>query len=172
MSAKATVASTPFQGIRIEVDTLVSFDEVLSRLRGLMGDASAQEVVALAKEAITQAEYVQKVEERFVGESGFMLFHEIDHGGWLAKFGINRRTVRWILGNPLIAITMLRHDITAGLFAPVEILVTEKESGPGTTITYVRPSSLMVIEENPPLRGAAEALDKKLDALIARAASA
>ena len=57
--------------------------------------------------------------------------------------------VRWILGNPLIAITMIRHDITAGLFAPVEILVTEKERGPGTTITYVRPSSLIFIEVTP-----------------------
>jgi uncharacterized protein (DUF302 family) len=172
MSAEASVASKPFQGIRIEVDTLVSFDEVLSRLRRLMGDASVQEVVALAKEAITEAEYVQKVEERFVGESGFMLFYEIDHGGWLPRFGINRRTVRWILGNPLIAITMIRHDITAGLFAPVEVLVTEKESGPGTTVAYLRPSSLMVIEENPPLREAAKALDEKFDALIAKATSA
>jgi hypothetical protein len=74
MAAKASVATNPFQGIWIEVDTLVSFGEVLSRLRGLMGDASVPEVVALAKEAITQAEYVQKVEERFVGESGFTLF--------------------------------------------------------------------------------------------------
>jgi uncharacterized protein (DUF302 family) len=74
--------------------------------------------------------------------------------------------------NPLIAITMIRHDITAGLFAPVEVLVTEKESGPGTTIAYVRPSSLMVIEENPPLREAAKALDEKFDALIAKATGA
>ena len=35
--------------------------------------------------------------------------------------------MRWIFGNPLIAITMIRHDLTAGLFAPVEILVTEAE---------------------------------------------
>ena len=48
MAAKASVATNPFQGIRIEVDTLVSFGEVLSRLRGLMGDASAPEVVALS----------------------------------------------------------------------------------------------------------------------------
>ena len=34
-------------------------------------------------------------------------------------------------GNPLIAITMIRHDITAGLFAPVEILVTEKDERSG-----------------------------------------
>ena len=70
------------------------------------------------------------------------------------------------------AITMIRHDITAGLFAPVEILVTEKERGPGTTITYVRPSSLMVIEVNPPLHSAAKALDEKLEALIAKATAA
>lgn len=172
MASEASIAIRSFQGMRIEVDTLLSFDEVLNRLRRLMGTTSVPEIVALAKEAITQAEYVQTVEKRFVGESGFILFHEIDHGGWLSRFGINRRTVRWILGNPLIAITMIRHDIRAGLFAPVEVLVTEKESGPGTTITYVRPSSLMVIEENPPLFEAAQALDKKFDALIAKATNA
>jgi uncharacterized protein (DUF302 family) len=172
MMGKASIATKPFQGIRIEVDTSVSIGEVLSRLRGRMGDASVSGIVALAKEAITQAEYVKKVEERFVGESGFMLFYEIDHGGWLSRFEVNRRVVRWILGNPLIALTMIRHDITAGLFAPVEILVTENESGQGTKITYVRPSSLMVIEENPPLLEAAKALDEKLAALIAEAAEA
>jgi hypothetical protein len=36
----------------------------------------------------------------------------------------------------------------------------------------VRPSSLMVIEENLPLRKAAKALDEKLDALIAKATGA
>jgi uncharacterized protein (DUF302 family) len=166
---RASTLTKPFQGIRVEVDTPISFDEVLNRLRRLMGSTSVPEIVSLAKETATQAEYVQKIEERFVGQSGFMLFHEIDHGGWLRRFGINRRTVRWILGNPLIAITMLRHDIRAGLFAPVEILVTERESGSGATITYVRPSSLIVIEKNSPLLEAAKALDQKLDALIAKA---
>jgi uncharacterized protein (DUF302 family) len=128
-----------------------------------------QEVVALAKTPMTEAEYVREVEERFVGESGFMLFAEIDHGGWLPKFGINRRSVRWILGNLLIAITMIRHDITAGLFAPVELLVTEAKDGHGATLTYVRPSTLMVIDENPPLLDAAKALDEKYDRLVASA---
>jgi uncharacterized protein (DUF302 family) len=172
MVSKAIISTKPFQGIRIEVDTTVSFDEVLSRLRRLMGDASVPEVVTFAREATTEVEFVQRVQERLVGESGFMLFHEIDHGGWLPRFGINRRIVRWILGNPLVAVTMIRHDITAGLFAPVEILVTEKERDPGTTITYVRPSSLIFIEVNPPLEAATKALDEKLEALIARATAA
>jgi uncharacterized protein (DUF302 family) len=168
MAAMETVRTKPFQSIRIEAATPVPFGEVLSRLRQSMGDASVPEFAALVKEAANQAEFVQNVEERFVGESGFMLFHEIDHGAWLAKFGIGRRCVRLILGNPLIAITMMRLDITAGLFAPVEVLLTEKVAGWGTIITYVRPSSLILIGENPPLRQAAEALDEKLDALIAK----
>lgn len=159
----------PFKGVRTVVTASVDFDEVMARLRAQMGSADVQEVVALAKTPMTEAEYVREVEERFVGKSGFMLFAEIDHGGWLPKFGINRRSVRWILGNPLIAITLIRHDITVGLFAPVELLVTEAEDGHGATLTYVRPSSLMVINENPPLLAAAKALDEKYDSLVAGA---
>jgi uncharacterized protein (DUF302 family) len=159
----------PFNGIRTEVTTSVSFDEVLTRLRVQMGRTTAQEVVALAKAAVDAAEYSREIEKRFVGESGFMLFAEIDHGGWLPLFGIKRRTVRWILGNPLIAVTMIRHDITAGLFAPVELLITETEDGKGTVLAYVRPSSQMVIAKNPPLLTAAEALDAKYDDLVAKA---
>jgi hypothetical protein len=61
---------------------------------------------------------------------------------------------------------MIRHDITAGLFAPVEMLITEDEDGSGTTLTYVRPSTLMVIAENPPLESAAKLLDAKIQMLI------
>jgi uncharacterized protein (DUF302 family) len=162
----------PFTGVRIEVTTSVAFDTVLERLHALMGRVNVTEIVELAQTPISEAEFVQTMTEKYEGESGFMLFAEIDHGGWLPKFGVDRRTVRWILGNPLIAVTMIRHDITAGLFAPVEILVTEAKDGQGTTITYLRPSSLMVIESNPPLSVAASLLDAKFDALIARATEA
>jgi len=96
-------------------------------------------------------------------------FSEFDHGAWINKFGIHRRVSRWILGNPLIAITMLRHDIGAGLFVPVEILLTDRLEEPGSTVSYVRPSSAIAVEENPPLLAAAQALDAKLDMLITRA---
>ena len=64
---------------------------------------------------------------------------------------------------------MIKHDITAGLFAPVEFLLTEAEVGSGCAITYLLPSSLMVLDANPEMRTAAEALDAKLGALIAHA---
>jgi hypothetical protein len=36
---------------------------------------------------------------------------------------------------------MIRHDITAGLFAPVELFVTEHENRKGTDLVYVKPST-------------------------------
>ena len=71
------------------------------------------------------------------------------------------------MGNPLIAITMMRHDVSVGLFAPVELLVLEEDDG-RSSITYVKPSSLMVVEPNPPLLEAAQELDRKLAALVAK----
>jgi len=166
MRGQVTQKDRAFEGVRSEVTTSVGFEVVLDRLRESMGQTTIPEIVELAQKPISEAEYRRVIQERFVGKSGFMLFHEIDHGGWLSKFGIRRRMVRWIFGNPLLAITMIRHDLTAGLFAPVEILVTETEDGLGTTITYVRPSSLMIIDNNPPLMQAAAELDKKLDELV------
>jgi hypothetical protein len=51
----------------------------------------------------------------------------------------------------------------------VLVLVTEHEDKQGTNLVYVQPSSLIVVEDNPPLRSAAEALDTKLADLIASA---
>ena len=164
----AKVETRAFDGVRVVVHTSRAYDDVLVRLRRLTGATFFGEVVALAEEPITEAEFTQEI-DRLVGKIGFMLFAEIDHGSWLPKCGINQRTVRWIIGNPLYAITMICHDITAGLFAPVELLVTENIDRVGTKFTYVRPSSLMVIEDNPPLLAAAQALDGKLLELVAKA---
>src|ERR1700739_3095737 len=89
---KATLTRRPFQGVRIEVETPLSYDEVLARLRRLTGHASAGEIVGLARQADTADDYAREV-ERFVGESGFILFAEIDHGAWIGKFGIHRRSL-------------------------------------------------------------------------------
>jgi hypothetical protein len=37
---------------------------------------------------------LEKQAEAFVGDSGFMLFLEVDHSEWLQTFGINRKFIR------------------------------------------------------------------------------
>jgi uncharacterized protein (DUF302 family) len=83
--------------------------------------------------------------------------------------GDGRKCKRIILGNPLIAITMLRHDMKAGLFVPVELLVVEVNAeGGGVDLVYHLPSALISDGNNPNLEAAAQKLDEKLEKLVRR----
>lgn len=156
-----STTETRFDGVRVRYASTKSYDELLAALLDDIGDQPVPiNEIATANESWPA--YEQKVQS-YVGPSGFMLFALLDHGAWIAKTGIDRRVLRVILGNPLIAITMIRHDVTAGLFAPVEMLILDEPGG--SSLTYVKPSSLMAIEENPELLSAAEELDAKLAAL-------
>ncbi len=169
MSAER-VSQTEFTGVRVRVDSALTVDQLAQRLRERMGRADLVQLGVLARDSATAEEYAREVERRFVGESGFMLFAEFDHGAWLSRFGVRRQVLRWILGNPLIAVTMLRHDVTAGLFAPVEILLTDRQPEGGSSVTYLKPSTLM--GSNSQVLEAARELDEKLASFITRAANA
>jgi len=154
--------ATPFTGVRMRFDSDKNYEQLVAALLADIGQTPVP-LNDFAPRTQTWDEY-QRLVEPHVGPSGFMLFALFDHGAWLQRAGIDRKVLRVILGNPLIAITMLRHDVTAGLFAPVEVLVVE-EADDRSSLTYVAPSSLMVFEPNPPLLAAAQELDNKLEAL-------
>jgi uncharacterized protein (DUF302 family) len=156
---------TRFDGVRVRYDSAKSYDELVAALFADIGE-SPVELDELATVSNNWESYQHQVEPH-VGPSGFMLFKLFDHGAWITKAGIDRKVLRVILGNPLIAITMLRHDVTAGLFAPVEVLLVDEGAG-HSSLTYVKPSSLMVIEDDPELLSAAKELDAKLAALAAK----
>ncbi len=157
---------TPFTGVRITLDSDKTFDDLVADLLADIGSAPALLGADFLSGSTDWQQYQQRVTDR-IGPSGFMLFALLDHTGWINLAGIQRKLLRVILGNPLIAITMLRHDVTAGLFAPVELLISEEDDN-RSSLTYVKPSSLMVVQPNPELLSAAEALDTKLAALAAK----
>ena len=158
----------PFEARRMRVESARSFEEVLLNLQKVVGKTTIPQGSPMAQGSVPTREQFEQAIQQEVGESDFTLFFEMNYGHWLPLFGIQCKVVRWILGNPLIAITMIRHDITASLFAPVELLLLENESGHGSTVIYDQPSSLMVIEPNPALLAAARVLDHKLARLVSR----
>ena len=172
-AALAGLAESPFsiqltQVKRVRFKSRRSFDEVLQRLHQLVPAAITPEQypAPMVKAGGVSLESFEKVVGSQTGQSAFMLFAEFDYHQWLRLYGIQRKLARWILGNPVIAITMIRHDLEAALFAPIELLLVEDENREGVTVIYDLPSSLMVTRENPPLLEAAVALDAKLQDLI------
>jgi uncharacterized protein (DUF302 family) len=96
-----------------------------------------------------------------------MRFLQLDHGGFLKLLGHSGKVKQYTIGNPLIAVTMLRHDVGAALYVPLRVVVYEASDG-RTHFAYDRPSSLMDRLDNEELSAAARELDAKLAALVER----
>ncbi|KAG0645835.1 hypothetical protein D0Z07_7948 [Hyphodiscus hymeniophilus] len=122
--------------------------------------------------AASKEKFVRGIEKQ-VGPHGFMIFQEFNHGAWIPLFGVGDglKSKRVVLGNPLIAITMLKRDLTAGLAVPVELLVSEKKEG-GVDLVYQLPSALIAgLNRDEGLVTAVAELDKKLEILVKDVAS-
>src|ERR671918_1941844 len=81
---------------------------------------------------------------RLAGVGGFAplsIFGFRDHGALLVIAGLRRRAVQYDIGNPLTASKMTRHQISAGLYAPIRVLLREDSDG-GVAFEYDRPASV------------------------------
>src|SRR5437763_16339185 len=123
----STPREIPFTGVRLRFDSSKSFDEVLSALLADVGNKSLP-INEIAAKFESWDSYRKEIESH-VAPSGFILFARIDHGASIKKVGIRTKALRLTIGTPTIAITMLRHDLTAGLFAPVELILLEESDG-------------------------------------------
>jgi uncharacterized protein (DUF302 family) len=139
------------------------FDEVIQAFERSVGSVEGDFDDLIAKSR-DKADFERLVRER-EGSSGFMRFFTADHGAWAALETIHFRARMYTMGNPLIAMTMLKHEVAAGLNVPVRILIYE-DAGSGTTrFAYDLPSSLMSVLGNEQVMNAARKLDEKLIAL-------
>ena len=106
--------------------------------------------------------------EAMAGPSGFMLFGTTDHGALLRIVGQKRKALQYVVGNPLYALQMTQHDIRAGLYAPLRVLLYEDDRG-RTCLEYDKPSSLFGQFQNDRISPTAALLDKKLEDLVTTA---
>jgi len=178
-----TKETTPVKATRITYKSATPFDVAESRLRASIqknpdftyAKVWSQAMQSVAKSSDPKATFTSKVED-VLGPHSFMHFTEFDHGAWLPIFDASTakaadgrwlKAKRFILGNPLIAITMLRQDLDAGLYVPTELILVEEDAA-GSRIVYQQPSGLIAGFEGAeePLRQAAEELDRKLEGLV------
>ena len=151
---------------KLPVDHLVysttrSFELVAAALKSEAGRTSP---ACIATAATNVADFETRVNAK-IGSSGFTRFLTLDHGDWLTFFGQPRKARQHIIGNPLIAITMLRHDIRVGLNVPVRVYIYRDDKSGTTRFEYDKPSTLMSGLDNPDVIAAAETLDARLAAL-------
>src|SRR5262245_32746569 len=162
---------TPMTDTRFTVDHVrrtadKPFEDVTAAFERQLGRFDPEAYRALA--AGGDAEGVRAGIEAMAGPGGFMLFGTNDHGSLLRLAGQRRKAVQYVVGNPLFALQMTQHDIRAGLYAPLRVLLYENEAGQ-TCVEYDRPSSLFGQFGDDRIAPTAAMLDKKLEVLVTTA---
>ena len=92
-----------------------------------------------------------------------------DHGAVLQVAGLQRQSIQYDIGNPLTASKMTRHALSAGLYAPIRVLL--REDSDGVTFEYDRPLTTFGQFANPQVDEVAQKLDQDLLAALENAAS-
>jgi uncharacterized protein (DUF302 family) len=105
-----------------------------------------------------------------IGPSGFMEFTRFNHGEMLRKEqgAPAHKILRLVVGNPLIMKQMAEHVADAGSYAPVTILIDERQDG--VHLSYDLMSSYLAPYGNPAALKVAQQLDAKVEALLRAAA--
>jgi uncharacterized protein (DUF302 family) len=95
---------------------------------------------------------------------------ELDLGAILRKeTGLDTpKSVRFLIGNPLIMKEMVRHAPDAGSYAPVTILVDERPDG--VHLSYDRMASVLAPFGKPAALAVARDLDAKIENLLQESA--
>ncbi len=161
----------PIKQIAVERVSLISekpFESVLAAIRGGIGHPDMNKLW----EAIWGASTFQEVESvvtAVLGPTGLMQFSEFNAGGFIRKDSGDGtpQSMRLLIGNPLIMKQMAEFVPDAAGYAPVTVLVDEREGK--VHMSYDRMASFLSAYANAGATKIAEALDDKIETLMRNA---
>ena len=146
------ISDKPFESVLAAIKSGIGHPD-MNRLWQEIWDASSfQEVESLVTAAL--------------GRTGLMQFGEFDDGGFIRKDrgAGTPQALRLLIGNPLIMKQMTELVPDAAAYAPVTILIDERNGK--VHISYDRMASLLAVYNNPGATKIAEALDTKIETLM------
>jgi uncharacterized protein (DUF302 family) len=144
------------------------FAAVLASIRGGIGQPDMKTLWDAIWRADTFAK-VESVVKPALGPTGLMQFAEFDDGGFIRKDRgeATPQAMRLLIGNPLIMKQMTELVPDAAAYAPVTVLVDERDGK--VHVSYDRMASLLSVYKNSAATKIARDLDAKIETLICSA---
>jgi hypothetical protein len=163
------MATQIFTGQRLTLTTSRSFADVVASLEAAVGHPNLPEFFRKVREARTPDD-LDRVVQADLGPSGLMELGRFDFTLVLRndRHPSHRKALRLILGNPLVMREMVRSVPDAGSYAPVTVLVDERDGA--VQISYDRMASLLAPFGDAYALGVAQDLDVKVERLLYAAA--
>jgi uncharacterized protein (DUF302 family) len=155
---------------RFSVTSGKLFDQVIKAIEARVGRPN---LPAFGKD-IASAKTFQDLEaivNKAIGSSGLMEFMRFDLGQVVStqRGPKTPRSLRFVIGNPVVMKQMLEHVPDAGSYAPVTILVDERADG--VRLSYDTMTSFLTPYNNSEALKVASDLDQKVIALLSAAAA-
>ena len=155
---------------RFHVISTAPFDRVVARLEAAVGHPEISQFQAELAAARNYDE-LKAIVDRAVGPSGLMEFIRFGLGA------VNRtvmgagapRSLRFLIGNPLVMQQMVRHVPDAGSYAPVTVLIDERAEG--VRLSYDRMAGFLAPYGEPNALNVAQELDHKIETLLTACAA-
>jgi uncharacterized protein (DUF302 family) len=138
-TCRSVMATKQISVERFTITSAKPFSEVVKALEASVGHPNMSMFTNDVASAKSYAD-LEKVIHAATGASGVMQFMRFDLGEIVRKErGENApRSLRYLIGNPLIMKQMLERSPDAGSYAPVTILVDERLDGCGSPTTEWR----------------------------------
>ena len=140
-----------------------TYEAVVQRFRFLVPEVDVSRI-----RAATSACDVKRAIEDTDSPSGFVLFADYNHAGWMRHFTTPeapvRRAQRFSFGNPLYALPILQFDIEAALHIPLDCCFIEEIEGSMTKLVVTLPAETG--SDNDAMRQALANLGAKLTVLV------
>jgi uncharacterized protein (DUF302 family) len=158
-----------FEIERFSVTSSKPFETIVAALNARVGRLDLAAFAKASKSSDTFAD-LEEVINRDMGKTGLMLFLDFDHGAVLRKeTGLDKpKIMRLVIGNPLIMKEMAKHVPDAGSYAPVTVLVDERDDG--VHLSYDKMASLLAPYGNSSAGAVARDLDSKVETLLRESA--
>jgi hypothetical protein len=118
------VSDKPYDEVRKALEKLPKFDD---RIRALLHYGEIERV----------AVELNKIQ----GDAGLVIFSVATHGDWLQIRSGKRNAAQYVIGNVLVSSQMTQHELAAGLYAQLRIILYENKAGTAT-FEYDQPSTL------------------------------
>jgi Domain of unknown function DUF302 len=162
----------PIRQVAVERFSVISakpMDDVVAAIDAAIGHPNLGQMQRDVAATTTYAE-MEAVIKKLLGPTELMEFMRLDMGSYLAKgrAGTTPRSVRLLVGNPLIMRRMAEHAPDAASYAPVTILIDERADG--VQLSYDRMASFLAPYENAAASAVASNLDRKVEAMLMAAA--
>lgn len=158
---RATVRPVTLEHIRIR--STRSFDEVRAALESRIRPFRIERVMPFVQKGDMAGARAEL--EQLAAPTGLSILYSLDHGLALVLEGGPRKAVGYGIGNVLIAASMNKHNLAAGLYAPIRVVLYEGADGTAV-FEYDKPSSMFGLYGDTSINSVAAKLDVMLKELL------